>query len=116
MSILSPPERLCRNAKKPSFPAEDVGIFDRASPANPYHTPYGVGRDPWFDRLTTLSEVEGESRKIAQNQIILDLPPKAAGDDKSGHRLRLQGRVELDWAFCHSFPYAIRMGHMRGLC
>jgi hypothetical protein len=23
------------------------------------------GRDPWFDRLTTLSEVEGESSGIA---------------------------------------------------
>jgi hypothetical protein len=23
-----------------------------------------VGRDPWFDGLTTLSEAEGESRKI----------------------------------------------------
>jgi hypothetical protein len=31
-------------------------------------TRYGVGRDPWFDRpfdrLTVLSEVEGESRKM----------------------------------------------------
>ena len=57
-----------------------------------------MGRDPWFDILTTLSEVdpstklrvdaeqsgsiEGESRKIRRNQIILDLPPKAAGDDE----------------------------------
>jgi hypothetical protein len=51
----------------------------RASPASlpriPVFTgtgPIGVGRDPWFDGLTTLSEVEGESRKIAKNQIILD--------------------------------------------
>ncbi|MGD9031576.1 MAG: hypothetical protein PVJ69_15730 [Desulfobacteraceae bacterium] len=34
--------------------------------------PKDVGRDPWFDRLTTLSEVEGESRKIREAQIILD--------------------------------------------
>ena len=34
--------------------------------------PKDFGRDPWFGRLTTLSEVEGESRKVAQNQNILD--------------------------------------------
>jgi hypothetical protein len=28
-----------------------------------------VGRDPWFDRLTTLSEVEGESSEGQFNQI-----------------------------------------------
>jgi hypothetical protein len=38
------------------------------------------GRDPWFDRLTTLSEVEGESRKLGGNQIALDPPPPLAGD------------------------------------
>jgi hypothetical protein len=27
--------------------------------------PEDYGRDPWFDMLTTLSEVEGESRKLA---------------------------------------------------
>jgi hypothetical protein len=41
-----------------------------------------VGRDPWFDGLTTLSEAEGESRKIKKNQIILDPPPLSAGDDE----------------------------------
>ena len=41
-----------------------------------------VVRDPWFDKLTTLSEVEGESRKLSENQIILDLPPTSAGDDE----------------------------------
>jgi hypothetical protein len=56
-------KRLFRNSKKLSF---------RASP-----TPYPVlcrlvGRDPWFDTLTTLSEVEGESRKMAEYHIILD--------------------------------------------
>jgi hypothetical protein len=29
-----------------------------------------------FDRLIVLSRVEGESREIVENQIILDLPPK----------------------------------------
>jgi len=32
------------------------------------------GRDPWFDRLTTLSEVEGVSRKPSSAQ---DSPPQA---------------------------------------
>jgi hypothetical protein len=41
-----------------------------------------VGRDPWFDTLTTLSEVEGESRKIEGNQIILDLPTPLAGESR----------------------------------
>jgi hypothetical protein len=31
-----------------------------------------VQRDPWSDTLTTLSEVEGESSKLAGNQVILD--------------------------------------------
>jgi hypothetical protein len=26
--------------------------------------PKDFGRDPWFDRLTTLSEVEGESKSM----------------------------------------------------
>jgi len=41
-------------------------------------------RDPWFDRLTTLSEVEGKSRKLKENQTILDLPPTSPGDDELG--------------------------------
>jgi hypothetical protein len=45
---------------------------------------YGVGRDPWFDRLTTLSEVEGESRKIGENQIILDPGSRPAPWDLAG--------------------------------
>jgi hypothetical protein len=32
--------------------------------------PKDCGRDPWFDMLTTLSEVEGESRKIAEKNIL----------------------------------------------
>jgi hypothetical protein len=67
-----------------------VAIRQNVIPGEPESLPrtrYGVGRDPWFDRpfdrltvlskvegLTTLSEVEGESRKIAENEIILDLP------------------------------------------
>jgi len=42
------------------------------------------GRDPWFDRLTTLSEVEGESRKIVGNQIILDPGSHPASRDLAG--------------------------------
>jgi hypothetical protein len=34
--------------------------------------PKDLGRDPWFDRLTTLSKVEGESRTLFENQTILD--------------------------------------------
>jgi hypothetical protein len=30
------------------------------------------GRDPWFDKLTILSEAEGESRKVEEDQVILD--------------------------------------------
>jgi hypothetical protein len=55
----------------------------RASPASLSRSRYRDGRDPWFDTLTTLSEVEGESRKMPENQTILDPPPKAAGDDES---------------------------------
>ena len=29
-------------------------------------------RDPWFDMLTTLSEVEGESSKVMEDQMTLD--------------------------------------------
>ena len=50
-----------------------------------------VKQDPWFDKLTTLSEVEGESRELAENQIILDLPPTPAGDDEFRHGLRWEG-------------------------
>ena len=39
-------------------------------------------RDPWFDKLTTLSEVEGESSKLVDKQTILDPPPPSAGDDE----------------------------------
>jgi hypothetical protein len=40
-------------------PLEIVSQF--AEVVIPDESAYG-GRDPWFDRLTTLSEVEGESR------------------------------------------------------
>jgi len=43
-----------------------------------------MGRDPWFDRLTTLSEVEGESSKTAENQIILDPGSHPAPRDLAG--------------------------------
>jgi hypothetical protein len=65
-----------------------VSQFDktsfRASPASLPRTRYGVGRDPWFDRLTTLSEVEGESRKISENKIILDPGSHPAPRDLAG--------------------------------
>jgi hypothetical protein len=41
-------------------------------------------RDAWFDRLTTLSEVEGESRKLAENQIVLDPGSHPAPRDLTG--------------------------------
>ena len=47
-----------------------------------------VGRDPWFDRpfdrLTVLSKVEGESRKAAGYQIILDPGSRPAPRDLAG--------------------------------
>jgi hypothetical protein len=43
-----------------------------------------VKRDPWFDRLTTLSEVEGESRKRGENQIILDPGSHPGSRDLAG--------------------------------
>jgi hypothetical protein len=73
------PFRSCRNPKKLSFPAEDVGIFDRASPASLLRTRYRGGRDP-------------ESRKLAENHNILDPPPlSAAGDDEWWHSLSGKG-------------------------
>jgi hypothetical protein len=42
------------------------------------------GLDPWFDMLTTLSEVEGESRKVAENQVILDPGSHPAPRDLAG--------------------------------
>ena len=47
-------------------------------------TRYGVERDPWFDMLTTLSEVEGESRKLSGNQLILDPGSHPAPQDLAG--------------------------------
>jgi hypothetical protein len=71
-----------------------IPVFEAASqfnktvipsePASLPRTRYGVGRDPWFDRLTTLSEVEGESRKIAENKIILDPGSHPAPRDLAG--------------------------------
>jgi hypothetical protein len=46
--------------------------------------PKDLGRDPWFDRLTTLSEVEGESRKLLENQTILDPGSHPAPRDLAG--------------------------------
>jgi hypothetical protein len=46
--------------------------------------PKDCGRDPWFDRLTTLSKVEGESRNIAENQNILDPGSHPAPRDLAG--------------------------------
>ena len=43
-----------------------------------------VVRDPWFDRLTILSEVEGESGKLTENQIILDPGSHPALRDLAG--------------------------------
>jgi hypothetical protein len=74
--------------------ALEISFILQASPTSLPRIPVFTGtgpmrgwRDPWFDRLTTLSEVEGESRKIAEQKIILDPLPKAAGDDQSGHSL-----------------------------
>ena len=43
-----------------------------------------LGRDPWFGGLTTLSGVEGESREMAENQIILDPGSPPAPRDLAG--------------------------------
>jgi hypothetical protein len=52
------------------FPSvETVPHFQtKVIPGEPKH----LWPDPWFDKLTTLSEVEGESRKLVENQTILD--------------------------------------------
>jgi hypothetical protein len=41
-------------------------------------------RDPWFDRLTTLSEVEGESRKLLSSHLFLDPGSRPALRDLAG--------------------------------
>ena len=61
--------------------SETVSQFDKAVIPG---EPNDCGRDPWFDRLTTLSEVEGESRKVAENQIILDPGSHPAVRDLTG--------------------------------
>jgi hypothetical protein len=43
-----------------------------------------IRNSKWFDRLTTLSEVEGESRKVAENQVILDPGSHPAARDLAG--------------------------------
>lgn len=70
-----------------------------------------VERDPWFDRLTILSEAEGESRELAEDQVILDPPPKAAGDDKLRHSLWKVGNVKG----CHSSTLR-KAGHPGMFC
>jgi hypothetical protein len=69
-------------------PEETVSQFDKAvipGEPNPVSsTGQACGRDPWFDRLTTLSEVEGESRKVAENQILLDPGSHPAPRDLAG--------------------------------
>jgi hypothetical protein len=52
--------------------------------------PKDLGRDPWFDRLTTRSKVEGESRKLFGNQTILDpgSHPASVFAEASTDRLR----------------------------
>ncbi|KPK25196.1 MAG: hypothetical protein AMK69_14940 [Nitrospira bacterium SG8_3] len=46
--------------------------------------PKNGGRDPCFDKLTILSEAEGESRKVEGNQIILDPGSCPAPRDLAG--------------------------------
>jgi hypothetical protein len=41
-------------------------------------------RSPWFDRLTTLSEVEGESRKLLASHLFLDPGSHSALRDLAG--------------------------------
>lgn len=74
-----------RKSPRPPRPADNsLSPGDYVVLLQNYHS----GRDPWFDRpfdrvmvlsriegLTTLSEVEGESRKLAENQTILDSAP-----------------------------------------
>ncbi len=49
-------------------------------PGEPKH----FWRDPWFDKLTTLSEVEGESSKLVDKQTILDPGSHPALRDLAG--------------------------------
>jgi hypothetical protein len=46
--------------------------------------PNDCGRDPGFDKLTTLSEIEGESKSRAENRIILDPGSHPASRDLAG--------------------------------
>jgi hypothetical protein len=65
--------------------------LEMATIVMPDESAYG-GRDPWFDRLTTLSKIEGESSEIQYNQILSGsrLAPRVAGlgrDDEFRHGL-----------------------------
>ncbi len=57
--------------------------------------PKDGGRDPGFGKLTTLSRVEGESREVAENQIILDPPPLSAGDHELRHSISESGFLTI---------------------
>jgi hypothetical protein len=46
--------------------------------------PNDFGRDPWFDKLTTLSKVDEESRKEPENQNILDPGSRSAQRNLAG--------------------------------
>jgi hypothetical protein len=55
-----------------------------AEPVIPDESAYG-GQDPWFDRLTTLSKVEGESSEISMTSFDVWFP--AFAGTLSGSRL-----------------------------
>ena len=68
--------------QKSPLPLETMSQF--AEPVIPDESTQG-GRDPWFDRLTTLSEVEGESSEISMTSFDVWFP--AFAGTLSGSRL-----------------------------
>jgi hypothetical protein len=60
-----------------------------------------LGRDLGFDRLTTLSEVEGESRKLEVNRTVLDPGSHPTPRDLAGMTTYYKASQILKILCCH---------------
>jgi hypothetical protein len=73
--------------------------FDKLTVLSKVEGPF----DKPFDSLTVDAErgrsIEGDSRKIAENQIVLDPPPRSVGDEEMRHCLKGGGITDCDTAF-----------------